>query len=133
MNETTGATELGLGFFMYFWVMLVVVIGTSIWVKKDAASNRIPIDSKPYSTNNGAWAWFGSCILLWIAAFPYYLYKRSKLLGERRRAATPPVRPAVVAPAPDAEQELRRFARLKQDGLISDTDYDQKKKQLLGV
>ncbi len=110
-----------------------MVVCTSIWVQRDSSANRISIDGKPYSTNNGAWAWFTSCILLWIAAFPYYLHRRSKLMNERRGGAKAQFHLAAVTPAPDAEQELRKFARLKHDGLISDTDYDHKKRQLLGV
>ena len=61
---------------------VLVVIGTSVWVWHDADTHKIPIsDSKPYSVNTGAWAWFGTCVLLWIVGFPYYLSRRSQVLG----------------------------------------------------
>lgn len=56
---------------------------TSLWAGIDSHRLKIPADSKPYSWNNGGAAWLFSCLLLWIAAFPYYLYKRTKALEER--------------------------------------------------
>jgi len=131
MNDASNAAATGITVVAFITVLALVVV-SSFWVKRDSALNRVPIDSKPYSTNNGAWAWFGSCVLLWIVAFPYYFYRRSVVLRERRQTAAPPIAPA-AASMPDVEQELRKLARLKQEGLISDADYDVKKKQLLGV
>ena len=71
--------------FLYV-IVFGLVIGTSIWVKNDSAANRITTDTKPYSPNNGEWVWFGACILLWIVAFPYYLYRRSKMLNKPIKA-----------------------------------------------
>ena len=70
---------------------VLVVIGTSVWVWHDADTHKIPIsDSKPYSVNTGAWAWFGTCVVLWIVGFPYYLSRRSQVLGQRARAHEAP-------------------------------------------
>ena len=100
-----------------------------IWVGYDAKVNKITSNGKPYSFNNGAFSWVVTCLLLWIFAFPYYLAKRSKAL--RERAQTPP------APAPAAanstEDELRRLKDLLAQGLITQDDFDAKKKQLLGL
>ena len=64
---------------------LMIVVGTSIWVAYDASINKIAVVNKPYSFNNGAFAWFLSCILIWIAAFPAYLVRRSQILRKRRQ------------------------------------------------
>jgi Short C-terminal domain len=115
-------------------VGLAFVVGSSIWVAKDAKANRITLNTEPYSANNGAAAWFFSCLLLWIASFPYYLIRRSAVLRQRRNASSAPgpTTNNVVALA-DAEEELRKLARLKQDGIITEADFDQKKKKVLGL
>lgn len=67
-----------------FWPMLVIVIMTTIWVGYDAEKNKITTDNKPYSANNGAVPWVIFCLLLWIIAFPCYLYKRSHITKEKQ-------------------------------------------------
>lgn len=67
---------------MWLWL---IVIGSSIWVGYDSNLNKIPTDNKkPYSIGNGAIAWAFVCILLWIVAFPYYIYKRAQILKNRK-------------------------------------------------
>ena len=60
--------------------MFAIVIASAIWVAIDSHKNKIAVDSKPYSANNGALAWLLSCIFLWIFLFPTYLFKRAKHL-----------------------------------------------------
>lgn len=106
--------------------MFAVVIGTSIWMAYESNERRIPIDSKPYSTNNGAFAWLLSGLLLWIATFPYYLVKRSKF-----------IQPATAAPASAPRsgltlaQELAALNELRETGKLSDGDYERAKSKLL--
>jgi hypothetical protein len=133
-----------------FVVGLFFVVCTSIWAALDARANRIPTTNKPYSLNNGALMWFFGCLLLWIIYFPCYLYRRFRTLRERKRALAPPPTMNVrivnaeqpgATPAhmhksvlrPDIEQELRRLAKLVQDKLISESDFEMKKKQMLGI
>lgn len=68
-----------------FGILLLIIIATTIWVGYDSSLNKISIDNKLYSLNNGAVAWVLSCILLWIVTFPYYLIKRSTVLQERQK------------------------------------------------
>ena len=70
-----------------FNIVLLIVVGTTIWVGYDANSNKVAINNKPYSTNNGAIAWVLSCILLWIVTFPYYIYKKSQIMQQKRNKA----------------------------------------------
>ena len=75
-----------------FVLGVLVVIGTSIWVLIDSSTHRIPInDSKPYSANTGAWAWLGTCLVLWIVGFPYYLVRRSQVLHHQQAEANRPM------------------------------------------
>ena len=50
--------------------------------------------------------------------------------GGRRRAAS---RASRSRPQPDYVAELEKLAQLKGQGLISDEDYEAKKKQILGI
>lgn len=68
---------------MLIGLTFAIVVTASLWAGADAHRLKIAVDSKPYSWNNGGAAWFFSCLMLWIAAFPYYLYKRTKTLDER--------------------------------------------------
>jgi hypothetical protein len=130
-------------------IILLIVIATTIWVAFDAKKNQITTHDKPYSINTGALAWFFCCLLLWIAAFPYYLVRRNKLLKLRRASASPPALEntstlfhsaskkqatfaATVSPL-DYDQQLRQLAKLKDDGIISAADFEQKKKVMLAA
>jgi membrane protease subunit (stomatin/prohibitin family) len=50
---------------------------------------------------------------------------------EQQSAAPPPA--AAPAAAPDYTAELAQLAKLRDDGVITATDFDAKKKQLLGI
>ena len=97
----TDAT-MGAGFLFGLAIGLIGIVASAIWVKMDAEKLRIPITkNQPYSLNNGAWAWFGSCLVLWIAAFPYYLMRRSDMLRAQTTqtaASTVPSTPLVPTP-----------------------------------
>ena len=68
---------------MFGLVVVLVVIGTTIWVGFDAAANQVSTSSKhPYEQNTGAVAWVLGCILLWIVVFPLYLYRRSQTVRQ---------------------------------------------------
>lgn len=65
-----------------FSIVVIVVIGTSIWVYFDATSLGI---KKEFSSakssglaNMGPGGWFVSCLGIWIIAFPLYLVKRDE-------------------------------------------------------
>ncbi|GHG37540.1 hypothetical protein GCM10017784_34910 [Deinococcus indicus] len=105
-----------------FEFTLVLVLVTTIWMTYDSAQLRIPVDSKPYSMNNGAPAWFLSGLLLWIATFPYYLVKRSKVTGKQ---GTAPVAQASLS------EELTRLTAMRESGQLSEGDYERAKAKLL--
>jgi len=108
-----------------FELMLVVVLGTSIWMAYDSAQLKVPVDNKPYSNNNGAPAWFLSGLLLWIATFPYYLVKRSKHTTQKPAA---PVTP--VASQRSMGEELAELTALHKAGKINDGDFERAKARL---
>jgi len=128
MRRMEDATlDLGSSFIIFGFIMTtLLVIASSVWVARDAKAKQIPITGSDYNLNTGAAAWFISCLLLWIATFPYYLYRRAAVMSAR---AVPTPKPG----QPDVEQELRKIAKLRDDGLVTAADYEEKKRLLLGL
>ena len=59
-------------------LVAMMVIVTSIWVLVDSKKLGVKAGSIGGFFDMGPVAWFISCLLLWIIAFPAYLAKRSK-------------------------------------------------------
>src|SRR3954471_23454205 len=86
-------------------LIILVVVGTSIWVMVDATSRGL------------SWTWGLGCLALWIVAFPMYLVERSKtvrtLPGPRypppnaERVVQPPAPPPGYYPDPRSVAKLR--------------------------
>jgi hypothetical protein len=58
------------------WIWLII-LGTSIWVYFDAKSIGVRKTEEKSFTNMGPVGWLFCSLLLWIVAFPLYLFKRS--------------------------------------------------------
>lgn len=68
---------------MFGLLIVLVVAGTSIWVVVDASHLGVRRGSLgPRSM--GPTGWFVCCLLLWIIAFPYYLYARPRYVAYSR-------------------------------------------------
>jgi len=81
-----------------FWLITLVVLGTTVWVTYDAHTNQISMSSKQaYGWNSGALAWCIGCLLLWIVFFPAYLVRRSKTMAERSAARPATTMTAAIA------------------------------------
>lgn len=57
-------------------LILIVVLGTSIWVAVDAATIGVKSGQIKGLGNMGPAGWFFACLLIWIVGFPFYLAKR---------------------------------------------------------
>lgn len=66
----------------------VIVIGSSIWVLIDAKRIGVQKGQIKGICNMGAVAWFIVCLLLWIVAFPCYLWKRRQYLTANGKTNT---------------------------------------------
>jgi len=106
--------------------LIVIILGTSTWVAYDSHMYQVAIDKKSYAVNNGAGAWFFSCILLWPVTFPYYLVRRSSALKAREAEAAKNRKPLL-------DIDLINLKKLADRGIISREDYEKKKKKLLGI
>lgn len=102
-----------------FTITLIVVSVTTVWVAVDSSQHKIPISGDDYNLNTGALAWFLSCVVLWIATFPYYLVRRSQFMAA-------PARPSTGVAA-----EIRELKALLDDGAITQDEFDAKKRELL--
>lgn len=60
-------------------LFFLVVLATSVWVLVDAKKLNIKKGQAKGLANMGPWSWFVVCLVLWVIAFPYYLYKRPSL------------------------------------------------------
>ena len=59
-------------------IILLIILTTSIWVLIDAKNLGVKKGLIKGIGNMGPWGWFIVCLLIWIIAFPIYLFKRSE-------------------------------------------------------
>ena len=120
-------------------IIWLIVIGTSIWVYCDARNIGI---QKPHGKAEsgklqpmGPLGWAFGSLLLWIVFFPLYLIKRPNMKQQFKRVNVPP--PPIHQPATnnetagDFDEQLRRLAQLREEGVISAEDFEQKKNAIL--
>jgi len=71
-------------------LMLLIVIGTSICVLVDPKKIGVKKGQIQGLANIGPWGWFFACLLIWIIAFPVYLFKRPQFKAINAAATQPP-------------------------------------------
>ncbi len=122
-------------------VILLIVIGTSVWVYFDATKIGVKktgekAQAGKFHVDMGPVGWAVCSLLLWIVAFPAYLVMRPEFLTKFQPPRPPTPAPALNTTAqspPDFDEQLRKLAKLKSEGLITDEEFNSKKKQLLGL
>ena len=123
-------------------VIWLVVIASAIWVYVDAKNIGVRKDLVSGFWNLGAGSWCAATLLLWIVAFPCYLIKRTSLkeaaaaeAGDNPSIESPvaqPVAPVTsVASEAEAIGSLEKLADLRDRGILSGAEFDQKKQQIL--
>jgi hypothetical protein len=117
--------------------MWLIVLGSSIWVLVDAKNIGVKKGLIPGIGNIGPWGWFFATLLLWIIGFPMYLYYRGKFklaVAEANGVVSPRSGSGKTAEAErSAIGDLEKLAALKEKGIITDSEFQAKKKQLLGL
>ena len=120
---------------MLIWV---IILASAIWVYFDARNIGVKKGLVPGMGNMGPAGWFVVTLLLWIIGFPMYLLYRGKFklaVGATSNRANAPISGSAKAgmPTGTATDELERLAALKGRGLITESEFEAKKKQLLGL
>src|ERR1043165_7428952 len=110
-----------------FLIAIIVIIGTSLWVGFDAQNIGVKKGQLKGVCDMAPAGWMFACLGLWIVAFPAYLSVRDELKRLNQRV------PATPNPSNNLEEQLRQLARLGQRNIISDEEFAQKKKTLLGI
>jgi len=104
---------------------LLIAAVCAVAIAQDADKHKVSIDGKPYSLNNGKWAWGLSTFLLLIVTVPYYFSKRSQVVANKPSATPQPSTGRSLA------SELAELDALKQKGALSPADYERAKEKLL--
>jgi len=112
--------------------MWIIVIGSAIWVYIDAKTIGVRKGLIDGMFNNGPGVWCAGTLLLWIVVFPAYLIKRGALKAAVAANAESSASPsATVAAHGDAIESLEKLANLRDRGVLTEAEFDQKKRQLL--
>ena len=114
------------------YVVYLIVIGSAIWVLVDAKNIGVKKGLITGMGNIGPWGWFFVTLLLWIVAFPMYLYCRGKFklaIAETSNVGGSPIDNQQVRMS---FEDIEKLAALKEKGIITDDEFEAKKKQLLG-
>jgi hypothetical protein len=104
----------------------LIVLGTSVWVLVDSRTIGVAKGQIKGFFNMGPTGWFFSCLLCWIVAFPAYLVKRpeyKRVIAAGRQS----VKPHEV----DLMAELGALADLCSQGILTEGEFQAKKKQLV--
>ena len=105
---------------------MLVVLGTSVWVLIDSRTIGVEKGRIKGFFDMGPTGWFLSCLLCWIVAFPAYLVKRREY-----KRATAPGRQSGSSQGVDLMSQLGALADLYTQGLLTEGEFQAKKKQLV--
>ncbi|KAF0155725.1 MAG: hypothetical protein FD159_2026 [Syntrophaceae bacterium] len=105
------------------YLIILIIIGTSIWVYFDAKSIGVKKGQITGIANMGPLGWFFVCLFLWIIGFPVYLAKR----GEFKRINSS--QPSKTSG--DSLTQLEKLAEMKDKGILTEDEFNRKKQELL--
>jgi hypothetical protein len=113
---------------LLFWI-------SAIWVFFDAKSIGVKKGLITGLGNMGPVGWFFVTLLLWIVGFPMYLYYRGDFKKALSQLSDNSSSGSVNNIQSDSKAlvELEKLGTLKEKGLITQVEFDTKKKQLLGL
>lgn len=120
---------------MYMWL---AVLATAIWVLIDAKNIGVKKGLVSGIGDIGPWGWFFVILLLWIVGFPMYLYYRAKyklVIASSTHSVSATISESVKTTQSQsmAIEDLEKLAVLKGKGLVTEGEFEAKKKQLLGL
>jgi hypothetical protein len=119
------------------FAILAAIVGTSFWVYFDAKWLGVYRTGEPcrilqLSLDMEPVDWLISCVLLWVVAFPAYLVKRPQFMKKfhKTRLNSPP---PPIEPVEYFYDQLRNLSKLRQEGVITDQEFNLKRKEVLGL
>ena len=110
-------------------IILLFIIGTSIWVLFDAKKIGVKKGQIKGMGNLGPWGWFFVCLLLWIIGFPFYLAKRAEYKKINAKDNSKIDKGQAES---DYIPKLEKLAEMKDKGILTEEEFNMKKKELLG-
>jgi len=112
-------------------LILIIVVGTSIWVAVDASSIGVKKGQIKGVADMGPVGWFFGCLLLWIVGFPYYLAKRGefKRINEKGQNGQGSFSQGTGSNI----NELEKLANLRDRGVLTEQEFQMQKAKLLGI
>ena len=114
---------------MIFWA---IVIASAIWVYFDAKSIGVRKNLVSGFWNLGPGGWSVATLLLWIIGFPCYLIKRGTLkAAAAAEAGNAPSIEGSAATESEAIGNLEKLADLRDRGILTGAEFEQKKQELL--
>jgi hypothetical protein len=115
-------------------LVLLVIIGSSIWVAVDASQlGARPGALRSPMLDMTPTIWFFCCLLVWIIAFPAYVAgARPKLRAAKELRERPLVAPISGGKA-SLTEELERVHQLHLQGVLSAEEFESAKQRLLSL
>ena len=113
-------------------LVLLVVVASSLWVFFDAKSIGVRKGLVSGLLDLGPGGWCGVTALMWLVCFPLYLYKRGSLKAAAVASGEMRASPSAKATSDDSIVSLEKLANLRDRGVLTQIEFDQKKRQLLG-
>lgn len=116
------------------FIVLAIVVGSSIWVLLDARSIGVKKGQLRGIANMDPGDWFICCLLLWIIAFPYYLSKRPQLLSiNGKTQGIFKSKGGSAALRADSVDALEKLANLRDKGIVTEEEFQMQKAKILGL
>jgi hypothetical protein len=114
--------------------MWIVVVVSAIWVYFDAKNIGVRKELGSGFFNAGPGGWCAVTLLLWIIGFPAYLIKRGsyKVAVAALQSASLNTKPS-IATEHDAIAGLEKLASLRDRGILTQAEFDEKKRQMLAI
>jgi hypothetical protein len=113
-------------------IIWAIVIASAIWVYFDAKNIGVRKNLVSGFWDLGPGGWSAVTLLLWIVGFPCYFIKRGSL--KAAAAAETADAPSVdnsAATESDAIDRLEKLAGLRDRGVLTGAEFEQKKQELL--
>jgi len=108
-------------------LVFIVVLVSSIWVLVDASRLDVKKGLVKGLADMGPWGWFFACVFLWIIAFPMYLATRPKYVKAKGKDSSEYKNNLSLTQL----EKLEKLGKMKEKGIITEEEFNEKKKELL--